>query len=178
MMNVKAAKMSLYQLSNYYIDYIIHMVPGITNYLGTFSNDTLPLRLPLEQDFSLITNTSRQNTLGSHWIAITYTHKTKTLFLYDPLCLGSRYMPHIFNWLQKVLRVGCKVKTLRKPIQDMRSVVCAYFCIYAILLHSLQDKLTPAMKKNLKPFNKYMLQENDLIVMYNVNKLIKYASLL
>ena len=175
-MNVKAAKMSLYQLSNFYIDYILHKVPGITNYLGTFSADTLPVRLPLEKNFSLIANTSQHNTVGSHWIAITYTHATKTLFLFDPLCLGSRYMPHIYNWLQKKLHAGCKVRTLQRPVQDMRSIVCGYFCIYMVLLHSLQDKLTPAMKKKLKAFNRYDLRNNDLVVMYNVNKLIKYAS--
>ena len=152
-------------LSNFFLtDYIS---PRCKNFIGVFSVDNLPsnrLVLPC----SLITNLSKSNEVGTHFIAI-YISSTNQLFYFDSFGL----IPPIWNtpllqFLKPWLEKDQFQTVLSHPIQDFTSLFCGWYCAAFCLITS--NKLM-SIKQFIQLFEKNSLQKNDLIVTDTIKKI-------
>ena len=79
-------KKSNYPLSNTFIN---NLLKDEKSYLGTFSEDEIPL---IKNNKSLIFNLQNSNQPGSHWIS--FSRKDNDIFIFDSFGIG--HIPKIF----------------------------------------------------------------------------------
>ena len=139
------------------IDYIS---PRCKNFIGVFSVDKLPsnrLVLPC----CLITNLSKSNEKGTHFVAI-YISSKNQLFYFD----SFGFLPPIWNkpllhFLKPWLKDNQFQIVLDYPIQEINSLFCGWYCAAFCLITG--NKLM-SIKQFIQVFKKNLLQKNDLIV--------------
>ena len=121
-------------LSNIYIDNLIRSIVKSNTYEGIFSSDNIPNILH-NKKFSFICNLSPENTIGSHFIAI--TKQDNILTIWDSLNLKVKKYPRD---LQEYIKKNICTYGYRKKIQDEQSVFCGFYCILNVLkFHSSKN---------------------------------------
>ena len=152
-------------LSNLFlIDYIS---PRCKNFIGVFSVNNLPsnyLVLPC----CLIANLSKSNEKGTHFVAI-YISSKNQLFYFD----SFGFLPPIWNkpllhFLKPWLKKNQFHTVLSRPIQDLNSLFCGWYCAAFCLV--IGNKLM-SIKQFIQIFEKNFLQKNDLIVTNIIKKI-------
>ena len=139
------------------IDYIS---PRCKNFIGVFSVDNLPLnRLVLP--CCLITNLSKSNEKGTHFVAI-YISSKDQLFYFD----SFGFLPPIWNkpllhFLKPWLEKNQFQTVLSHPIQDFNSLFCGWYCAAFCLI--ISNKLM-SIKQFIQLFKNKILEKNDIIV--------------
>ena len=134
------------------IDYIR---PRCKNFIGVFSVDTLPsnrLVLPC----CLITNLSKSNEKGTHFVAI-YISSKNQLFYFD----SFGFLPPIWNkpllhFLKPWLENDQFQIVLYHPIQNFNSLFCGWFCAAFCLV--IGNNLMP-IKNFIQIFERKLLQK-------------------
>lgn len=139
------------------IDYIS---PRCKSFIGVFSVDKLPtnrLILPC----CLITNLSKSDEKGTHFVAI-YISSKNQLFYFD----SFGFLPPIWNkpllqFLKPWLEDNQFQTVLKHPIQKFNSLFCGWYCAAFCLI--IGNKLM-SINQFIKIFEKNLLQKNDIIV--------------
>ena len=131
-----------YPLSNIFIN---NLLIDEKSYLGTFSNDEIPL---IKNNKSLIFNLQNSNEKGSHWISL--SRKDNNIFIFDSFGIG-----HVPKKIYKIYK-KFKIITNIYRIQHINSNLCGLFCILFCLY-----------KANSK--NKFI----EFLNLFNVNDYIK-----
>ena len=139
------------------IDYIS---PRCKNFIGVFSVDNLPsnrIVLPC----CLITNLSKSNEKGTHFVAI-YISSKNHLFYFD----SFGFLPPIWNkpllhFLKPWLKDNQFQTVLDYPIQEINSLFCGWYSAAFCLI--IGNKLM-SIKHFIQIFEKKLLLKNDLIV--------------
>ena len=134
------------------IDYI---TPRCKNFIGVFSVDNLPsnrLVLPC----CLITNLSKSNEKGTHFVAI-YISTKNHLFYFD----SFGFLPPIWNkpllhFLKPWLKDNQFQTVLDYPIQEINSLFCGWYCAAFCLI--IGNKLL-SIKHFIQIFEKNLLQK-------------------
>ena len=90
-------------------------------FLGTFSIDTIPTHMRVRSFF--ITNLSKANTQGSHWIAVVKPHKGQ-LEIFDSLGFRPDLVLPYLNFSEKL-----KLEYNITQVQSDDSVLCGKFVI-------------------------------------------------
>ena len=93
----------------------------LPHFLGVYSIDTIPSRMRVRSFF--ITNLSKANTLGSHWIAIIKPHKGH-LEIFDSLGFRPDLVLPYLNFSEKL-----KLEYNITQVQSDDSVLCGKFVI-------------------------------------------------
>ena len=140
------------------IDYIS---PRCKNFIGVFSVDNLPSNHCLVLPCCLITNLSKSNEKGTHFVAI-YISSKNQLFYFD----SFGFLPPIWNkpllqFLKPWLKKNQFQTVLDRPIQNFNSLFCGWYCAAFCLI--IGNKLM-SIKHFIQIFEKKLLQKNDLIV--------------
>ena len=136
-------------ISNVYIDKLMEKISR--SFRGTFSIDNIPV---FEDDvFSVIINLSKQNEIGTHFIAV-YVLENKIIY-FDSF--GNQLNN---SSLKKYLKKYKKPIILSKiQIQNLLSSHCGFFCIAFILC--IENGIT--LDDFLKKFYRKKLHLNDYI---------------
>lgn len=138
------------QLSNKEIE---NYLKNYKRFGGCFSKDQLP---ELKKNYYYIVNLqSSKDGGGTHWTCLYILHDNFALYL-DPM--GYPPPEEIYNKIEFI-------KWDEKPIQDLDSTACGYFCIAFIKLSYYMDKKNKALKyfndlfTNNTKKNDYILQK-------------------
>ena len=136
-------------ISNVYIDKLMEKISR--SFRGTFSIDNIPV---FEDDvFSVIINLSKQNEIGTHFIAV-YVLENKIIY-FDSF--GNQLNN---SSLKRYLKKYKKPIILSKiQIQNLLSSHCGFFCIAFILC--IENGIT--LDDFLKKFYRKKLHLNDYI---------------
>lgn len=155
-------------LSNKYLDQIMRKCSA-SYYQGVYAANNLPRHIFLSADkVAVICNLSPiEQTKGSHFIVI-MRNKSK-LWLFDSLALPNTSLPKsIVNTMKETgleIKYGCS-----KPIQNVLSHFCGFYCLFFILLH---DESCQANAKKIMAFHENPSLENDQICVRNIEILLK-----
>ena len=109
-------------------------VPGA--WLGVFSSDTLPSKVPRNERWALVANYDPKDKPGSHWIAMTGQHKRAYYFSSyalkpdeaDPLLNDTT---HFRDWLNKVAPKGWIRNKVPLQSYDKGSDACGEYSCWA-----------------------------------------------
>lgn len=121
----------------------------MTSFLGVFSCDTIPSEVNSFQQFSLISNLSKINEVGSHFITI--IKNEDNVYFLDPLGLKCSNK----NILQKFCNYDIWYNV--RQIQDFSSDFCAHFCMLFCLDFDHRSKSRFFHTKNLYKNDKLCL---------------------
>ena len=112
---------------------------------GVYAADNYPLDLPVNT-FSIV-NTSRSNTIGTHWVVLAKRYAYPILFFADPLALPKTTYKHIFSRLRMCRNMKMMMDIMehrretQSPLQSSDSELCGLFCIY--IAHSFYSEMFP-----------------------------------
>ena len=101
--------------------YFQHLSLILPHYLGVFSINTMPTRMPVRSFF--ITNLSKAEDVGSHWIGVLKPHKGH-LEIFDSLGFRSNLVLPYLNFSEKL-----KLEYNETQVQSNNSVLCGKFVI-------------------------------------------------
>ena len=131
-------------------------------FCGVFASNTIPEDVYTKKEFSIICNLSRYNEEGTHFVSI--IKYNNTILYLDPLALYIDLNDDINTF---IYRCNCEnVLKLQRPIQDMNSWYCGYFCIFFVLFFNRELEC----RKELTPFvsESEDLIKNDCICLDNI----------
>jgi hypothetical protein len=114
-------------LSNLYIDEVLRAACG-PDYRGVFSSDTIPTELRSADRFSFVTNLSRADEEGTHFVAV--VARPSHVLYFDPVGLPC-IVPSILEFLN-----GCRRPHLysSSPFQDpVASSHCGFYCMLYVM---------------------------------------------
>ena len=83
----------------------------------------------------MIVNTSKSDSLGTHWIVI--CNRRNILYFADPLGLPLWQYTNLFKRLNEKFHQVTEIMT-NYPMQDSNSTMCGSFCFY--IAHLIYDK--------------------------------------
>lgn len=143
-------------VTNHYIESILK--PVCKNFLGVFSANTIPKKLTLLKEFSIVCNLSKVGEKGSHFVTIV-VQPNVTLYI-DSLGLPP-FVPEICSFLQQLRR-----QLFYNPhqIQDSSSKFCGFFCILFVLYFS--STATPLI------FEEKDLLSNDTLCVKKIKEML------
>jgi len=147
-------------LSNIYLLNLAKKL-NLKKFKGIFSCDTLPKPEKHWEEFSLISNLSKYDEKGSHFIAI-YVLPDKIIYFdsYGIKCTNE----FINEYLQTI---GKNLFYNTRRIQDVDSIFCGYFCLAFILVTESSEYSFDNFMNN---FDKKNLLNNENIV----TRIIRY----
>jgi len=150
-------------VTNGYIEELVKKKLKVKSFEGVFPCNLLPHKL--KRGASLIVNTDPSHLPGSHYVAL-YQTKEKLLY-FDPLCMPQ---DHFSDLSENLKRRQMKTHpVLKKPVQDVESRFCSFFCVDFIL-----SLTSPFSKAKVKTYKKSPnLMQNDAIVLKNLLLRIK-----
>ena len=153
-------------LSNIFL--INYISPRCDNFIGVYSVDTL-FSAPIKQPCCLITNLSKSNMPGSHFVAMHISDRNKLLY-FD----SFGFPPPIWNkdlliFLRPWLEARQFDIVTSHPIQHLNSLFCGWFTAAFCLTVGGDLKWTPS--KFIKIFKMDNLKANDVIVTQLIKKL-------
>jgi hypothetical protein len=96
-------------------------------FLGTFSPDQLPARLPRRREFGLIVNSETDPAIVGHWVAL-FARGTDA-FMFDSYGRSPRFIPLLNRWCR---RHFAHVYYSKRREQSPTSNVCGAFAIFVI----------------------------------------------
>ena len=115
-------------LNSEIVDYFEKIPCLKANFLGVFSIDNIPQKV--NERCCFISNTSKSNEIGSHWISFIKSEK-KTIEIFDSLGTKIDYLKPFLNFRGNptILYNDC-------AFQSMTSNTCGYFAITFIIERS------------------------------------------
>ena len=148
-------------ITNVYINQLMKKISY--SYRGTFSCNTIPYFN--DQKFSIIVNLSKDNEQGSHLVSLFFL-KSKIIYFdaYGLKCNNS----YINKYLAKYSK---RIVYWKKPIQDILSNHCVFFCISMVLFTENNNSL----EGFLSLFNTENLLFNDYVCIEIIKYYIKYS---
>ena len=154
-------------LSNRFLENFLF--PLCPSFVGVYSVDNVPSKLPQKKDYSVIVNLSKSSRPGSHFIAL-YNDKNDILWYFDSFALPPPFHnSHLIKIISKWVEKNKLKMVLTEPIQDFGSNFCGWhtaaFCMFV-------DKYTPPNKFH-NFFKTYDLRKNEKNVIYLIKKLLK-----
>jgi len=156
------------EVAEIFRDFSLYEIP----FLGVFSVDEIPVNFLLDENYwCIIVNLDRATESGSHFIAVA-RNPNGSVFVFDSIALNDELMPAIINKLIKALESFTmkKIWRLYKPIQDIFSSACGYYCVFFILIwhfcqatyQDMDQICAPLIKeKNLKKNDLYVYKKNQ-----------------
>lgn len=153
-------------LSNIFL--INYISPRSKNFIGVFSVDNLPLHLSLTLPCCFVTNLSKSDEKGTHFVAV-YISEKNQLYYFD----SFGFLPPIWNklllqFLKPWLETNSYKLVLSRPIQHLKSLFCGWYCVAFCLV--MDNKIMP-IKTFVQLFEKNNLHKNDLIVTNLIQKI-------
>ena len=148
-------------LTNKYVEKTCRDLFG-KNFIGVFPCDMHP-KIRQRKNFSLIFNTGDSSTKGEHFIAIYFNEKN--LFYFDSF--GKK--PNDKNIIKFIKSQQRKIKKIifwDKPIQDVNSSYCGFYCI-GFLMHKYYKILN--FKKQFKTDN--LIKNDDIVINFIVKNI-------
>lgn len=110
---------------------------------GIYPADKFPLSLP--QNSFMIINTSRSNSIGTHWILI--CNRDEVYIFADPLGQKIEFYPNVYNRMQKMNLKFRQILT--EPLQPYFSNFCGFYCLYiANAIFSSHYPMIPHISEN------------------------------
>ena len=103
---------------------------------GVYAADNFPLNL--QTNTFIIVNSSRSNSIGTHWVVLAKRFAYPIIFCADPLALPLTTYKDIFNRLQQCedLEIMMDImehrRDIQSPLQSSDSQLCGLFCIYIV----------------------------------------------
>lgn len=157
-------------LSNVYIYSVLKNKLNVRSFDDVYSADNVPeklLKQKRKRQKSCVVNLSKAGDKGTHFIVLSI--EADAITIYDSLSLPlKQFSPSLYNALKKS---GKSIKrAIKKPIQNMDSSFCGFYCIYFVL--SLARDQFPSRDDVLKFVNQ-PAYVNDKIVMDNIYGIIK-----
>ena len=101
---------------------------------GVYAADNYPLDFPVNT--FIIVNTSRSNSIGTHWVALAKRYAYPILFFADPLALLITTYKHVFSRLQMCRNMEMMMDIMehrrdtQSLLQSSDSQLCGLFFIY------------------------------------------------
>lgn len=145
-------------LTNEYVNQICQTYA--TNFGGVFACDQIPLHL--KPNTTIVVNLDASDKPGSHFVCLNVKRDVNVYF--DPLGFKC-YNPFILSKLEELNEYTVETT---KPIQNLHSTFCGFFCIAFVLSKEL-NQTTEQFLKTFSPNNK----ENDQIALNYVTDSIK-----
>ena len=149
-------------------DFLKHT--GTQGYKGVYSCNNLPSENEVKEwtNFCIICNLSKENEVGTHFIAIVASKNV--IYYLDSLALNATIHNYIKKFIDKLNKDF--IITLTSPIQEKNSLHCGYyaifFCLYYMNRLSTNSKST---KIDIIKFQNINLLDNDNICIKNITKL-------
>jgi hypothetical protein len=150
-------------VSNLYLDSFMKKIS--ISFRGTFSCDNIPIFK--ESNIAVISNLSREQDIGSHFIA--FFISDDTIIYFDPFGIEN-YNISIEEYLKKYKK---QIIYSEQRIQAYNSSHCGYFCVIFILC--LDNNVS--LRNFLELFNKNDLLINDYVCIELIKEYIKHMYL-
>ena len=154
-------------ISNIEIDNFLKSA-GVQSFKGVYSCNNLPSEAEVKEwtNFCIICNLSKENEVGTHFIAIVVSKNV--IYYLDSLALNATIHNYIRKFIDKLDKEF--IITLTSPIQEKNSLHCGYYTIFFCLYY--MNRLNTANAKiNIIKFQRLNLLDNDNICIKNIQKL-------
>jgi hypothetical protein len=143
-------------ISNHFIDGVLRSACSPDEYAGVFSADTIPPELADRRRFSFVTNLSRADEEGSHFVCV--VGRPQYVLYIDPTGL-----PCIIDGIRSFLDAACNSSRSllynKSAIQDpVGSSHCGFYCILFVLYFDPAVQVDFELKFQKSPL---LLKEND-----------------
>lgn len=164
-------------LSNKFINKFLYRT--VNSYCGCWSSNNVPYHIITKLEyFSMVINTANQGERGEHFISVLVSPSSIRIF--DSQALFSFSETLMIN-LKKHFPKRKIVNTPSLPIQDIDSVFCGFYVIYAVLVFDKHIKKCKRERRKgcvntlrmNEPFQRTDLMLNDEIVVNKIIRLVK-----
>lgn len=154
-------------LSNIFL--INYISPRCKNFMGVFSVDKLPPHVSLTLPCCFVTNLSRSDERGTHFIAIYISSRNHLLYFDSFGFLPPLWNKLLLQFLMPWVEQNLFKQVLTHPIQSLNSLFCGWYCVAFCLV---MDNNLMSINKFVRTFKKNdHYQKNDLIVTNLIKKI-------